>query len=388
MNASEPEFETVIYDFEVFNGTTTREDLLIFRIEDVEEGDSGETSVTMDVELVEGNRYTWRTRARDLSGGAGPYEVVTFIVDVDNGPPPAPEIVGPDPEEHLPIGGSVPLQWRNSTDPDGDRVDYLGDVALDEDFVEIVRSFRADRDPINSTTSVVVPMTLEPETTYHWRVAATDTRYVSDFDVSTFQTAPTFRNTAPTAPVPISPIAGATFQVGETVELIVDNAVDPDENEVTYQFQVALDVTMRTLEDCPPVGDNGCAEDGSYCCEGSTIVDVPEGTDTTSLIHPDLRAINYFWRARAFDGVSSSPWSDVNGFTIDEEFILPDPDLDADAGLDIVDLGVDSDEVGPPSATNGQLGGGGGCGTAPGSAPTAGFGALALLALARRRRRQ
>ena len=390
MNADEPEFETVVYDFEVFNGTTTREDLLLFRREGVEEGDAGETAITMDIELDEGSRYTWRTRARDLSGGVGPYEVVTFVVDVDNDPPPTPEIVGPDSEALLPLAGSVPLEWRNSLDPDGDRVDYLGDVALDEDFVEIVRSFRADRDPANATTSVIVPIALEPETTYHWRVAATDARYVSDFDTSTFQTAAIFRNTAPTAPSPVSPVAGAAYDIGDTVELIVDNSFDPDENDVTYQFQIALDVDMRILEVCPPVGDDGCAEDGAYCCEGSTITAVPEGADATSIIHPNLQAINYFWRARAFDGVASSPWSEVNGFTIDEHFVLPDPDLDVDGGFDVADIGGDGGEVGPPAATNGQLGGGGGCASATGSnhsAPAALLGAFGLLALGRRRRR-
>ncbi len=387
MNAVEPEFETVVYDFEVFNGTTTRDDLRIFLAEDVVEGDGGETSVAVDVELEENSRYTWRARARDLSGGVGPYEVVTFLVDVNNEPPPAPEIVGPDAEELLPIGGAVTLEWRNSADPDGDRVDYLGDVATDEDFTEIVRSFRADRDPANSTTAVVVPVTLEAETTYYWRVAATDSRFVSEFDFSTFQTAAEFRNTAPTAPTPVAPLAGGSFDVGDAYEFIVDNAVDPDETPLTYQFQIAFDVNMRTLEDCPPVNqDTGCADDGSYCCEGSTVTRVPEGTDTTSIIHPDLRPINYFWRARAFDGVTSGPWSEVSGFTIDEDFVFPDPDTDTDAG-DVGDAGVDvGAEVGPSGATRGQLGGGGGCTSANSSSPVAAFFLLGLLGIRRRRR--
>ncbi|MFT6396926.1 MAG: hypothetical protein ACJAYU_001670, partial [Bradymonadia bacterium] len=71
LNALEPEFETVVYDFELFNGTTTREDLRIFLAQDVVEGDGGETSVTVDIELEEDSRYTWRARARDLSGGVG-----------------------------------------------------------------------------------------------------------------------------------------------------------------------------------------------------------------------------------------------------------------------------------------------------------------------------
>ena len=385
-NAIEPEFEEVVYDFEVFNGISVREDLLVSRIEGVLEGDAGETSVTLDVTLEEGANYTWRTRARDLSGGVGPYELVTFVVDVDNDAPTMPEIVGPDPEVGVAFDGSVDLQWINSVDPDGDRIQYFGEIAEDEDFEVTLRTFRAERDPVNRTTTATVPAPLEPETTYHWRVAATDGRFVSDFDVSTFQTLAEFRNTAPTTPVPVSPLAGTAFESGEPVELIVDNAVDPDANSVTYQFQIALDVNMRLLEDCPPVENDGCAADGSYCCEGSTITLVPEGDGSTSVIHPSLREIDYFWRARAFDGVASSPWSEVNGFTVEDDFVLPDPDLDADAGLDGGDVGVDAEEVGPPGPTTGQLGGGGGCSSAP-SNHVSWLGLVGVVVLLRRRRR-
>ena len=385
-NAIEPEFEEVVYDFEVFNGTSVREDLLVSRIEGVEEGDSGETSVTLDVTLEEGSNYTWRARARDASGGSGPYALVTFIVDVDNSPPTMPEIVAPDPALELTADGAVDLQWTNSVDADGDRIQYFGEIAEDEDFEVTLRTFRAEFDPVNSTTTATVPAPLEPETTYHWRVAATDGRFVSDFDVSTFQTVALFENTAPTAPTPVAPLAGTTFESGEPVELIVDNAIDPDANDVTYQFQIALDVDMRLLEDCPPVGNDGCAEDGSYCCQGSTITLVPEGDGSTSVVHPALNAVNYFWRARAYDGVVFSPWSSINGFTVEDDFVLPDPDLDADTGTGGGDVGVDTGEVGPSGPTTGQLGGGGGCSTSHGGTASW-LGVLGLAALLRRRRR-
>lgn len=369
-NAIEPEFEPLVYDFDVFAGQSTREDLLVWRSdpEGIPEGDGGETSVTIDVELEEDREYTWRCRARDPSGGVGPYELVVFAIDAVNSAPPTPEIVGPDSEELLAPSSSVNLQFTNVIDPDDDRVSYLGDVASDEDFTDILRSFRSPGDPANSTTTVIVPVTLEPESTYYWRVAATDERFTSEFAFSSFQTDALFINSAPTTPSPIAPLAGRSYEADEPVELLIDNSTDPDGNPITYTFQIALDVNMRNLVE--------------------TIADVEEGDDgTTSVVLSDLRSLSYFWRARATDGVDVSAWTEVNGFRVEDDFVFPDVGVDSDAGFsDAGDVGG-PDTTTPSGATAGQLGGGGGCTTAPTrSAPALAF-LFAAAALILRRRR-
>lgn len=363
-NALDPEFETLTYEFEIFRGITARADLRVAGETGLAEGDDGQTLWTVPVELEEGAQYTWRARARDGSGSVGPYEVVSFVVDEVNTTPPTPEIVSPTEESEVQPVSSVELRWRNVEDEDNDPVSYLGDFGTDPDFATIDRSFRIEQAPGASTTSVTIPINLEPSTTYYWRVAATDGRNTSAYAAASFTTPELFVNQPPGAPTPVAPGAGATFDVNEPVELIVDNAVDANGDVLVYEFQVAIDVDMRNLAE--------------------TWEDVDETTDTTSVTYDPPGATSYFWRARAYDGVDYSPWTQPRGFRVQA---VTTPDADPDAGSDVSE--GDGDDAAPMGATSGTLGGGAGCAAAPVSGGSAAWTLAVVLGLvvARRRRR-
>lgn len=361
LNAEEPEREVVTYDFEIYYGQSTREDLLAYSATDVPEGSGGQTEHTVDTVLDEGQLYTWRARARDPSGGAGPFAATTFQIDAVSGPPTAPVPTFPLEDDEIEPVSSVRLTWTNGVDPEGDRLEYTGAIATDADFTEDVQPFIVEEALEGDETTAYIPLALMPDTTYYWRVAATDSRYVSDFAFAQFTTTPRFVNSAPNAPVPVAPLAGTVFDADSTVEFIVDDAIDPDGNPLTYEFQIALDVGMGRLVTTEVVDDTD--QDG-----------------VTSVEIPDLPSLSYFWRVRATDGAADGPWSTVNAFVIANP---PIEQAESDAGGLPVDVGIDTS--GTTGPTNGPLGGGGGCSAASShGAPT--WALLALLGLVIRRR--
>lgn len=367
LNAEEVEFEAVTYDFQIYIGETTREDFLVFSIEDVAEGEGGETSVATDLTLEEGRTYTWRARATDVSGGVGPFETAVFQLDASNTPPPAPVPVSPIADTIIEPTSSFALAWENVEDADPeDRISYFGDVARDADFTDIVVPFQADEDQTTAVTQVYIASALEPETTYYWRIAASDGRFTSDFALAEFTTTARFVNSAPSAPRVVAPSAGSTFIEGDLVELIVEGAVDPDGDAMRHEFQLALDAEFRRVVDTYDVYE--VAADG-----------------TATLAVDDLRPLPYFWRARASDGALNSPWSSPSGFVVDDDAVAIDVgvDIGGDADAGFFDVSGPT-RTGP---TTGQLGGAGGCATAPaGPLPVTSLALLGLVMVRRRRR--
>jgi hypothetical protein len=99
----------------------------------------------------------------------------------------------------------------------------------------------------------------------------------------------------PPAPVPHSPENGETVS-GLTPVLEVLNAVDLDGDRLTYEFEL-YDNTDGPL----------LAQSGS----------VPESPESTAWTVPDSICENtrrYAWRARAFDGLAYSDWTDLTVF--------------------------------------------------------------------------
>lgn len=355
-NATDPDGERLTYDFELFRGDSTRESQRLWRTSDVPEGAGGETFVTLTSPLADRATYTWRARARDATGGVGAFAFSTFVLDVSNRPPPEPELQYPIGDIEVRSDRPVVFEWEGAPDPDGDRITYVGDIAADGDFTAPERSFRVERSLLDSTSVFDTSTPLTADTSYVWRVAADDGRFRSEYVEGTFRVGPPRSNAVPTAPRPVSPLAGMEIESGEDVELIVDNATDADGDPLTYQFEVALDVTMRQ--------------------QINSFTDVAEGPGSTSVALGELPALRYFWRARATDGRSAGAWSTVIGFDV-----VSDQDSDADAGvLDGSGSDAGTDIAPRPTATRGQLGGGGGC-AASQPAPGTGSGPLSFIIL-------
>jgi PKD repeat protein len=99
----------------------------------------------------------------------------------------------------------------------------------------------------------------------------------------------------PGKPVPLSPVGGASA-TDEAPELIVSNAVDPNGDPLTYEFEIYEDPALSVL-----LYSGTEVEDSDGATEHTTSAGLPEN------------AVLY-WRARAHDGASTGAWSKVSPF--------------------------------------------------------------------------
>ncbi|NOZ88232.1 MAG: hypothetical protein GXP49_18625 [Deltaproteobacteria bacterium] len=72
-NVSDPDGDVVVYNFEVYPGRGNVGPLV--ESGDVKEGKGGITTWQGDETLEFGKSYTWRARAKDSHGAAGPWSV-------------------------------------------------------------------------------------------------------------------------------------------------------------------------------------------------------------------------------------------------------------------------------------------------------------------------
>jgi len=103
----------------------------------------------------------------------------------------------------------------------------------------------------------------------------------------------------------LAPEEGVEVTVLEP-ELVINNSTDPDNDTLSYTFEIYSDQGMGTLL--------------------ASASDVAEGTDQTSWNVPVSLSDNgwYFWRVRAFDGTSFSIWS-YGSFFVNRENDPPGP---------------------------------------------------------------
>lgn len=102
---------------------------------------------------------------------------------------------------------------------------------------------------------------------------------------------------APTAPALISPAMGSDVDT-VTPALLVSNASDPNDDTLTYEFELYADAGLSQL-----LASSGL---------------LAEGTGTTAWTAPfDLTEnATYYWRARAYDGKLYGPWMDKASFRV------------------------------------------------------------------------
>ncbi len=107
----------------------------------------------------------------------------------------------------------------------------------------------------------------------------------------------------PDPPEPWRPEDGGWTDTATPV-LTVDNAVDPDNDPLTYRFRMATDPEMRNV-----VRDrSGIAEE--------------EERTSWQVRRPLTEGLRYWWQARAGDGVFDSDWSATASFTVNA---VPEP---------------------------------------------------------------
>lgn len=112
------------------------------------------------------------------------------------------------------------------------------------------------------------------------------------------------RSGIPDVPTPLSPDDEA-WVVTSTPDLVIANAFDPDNDVLTYSFQVAEDPEFRRVH---------FAE--------QAVVEGPEGRTSWRVRLPLREGLTYFWRARASDGPFHSEYSQPRSFTVNS---FPEP---------------------------------------------------------------
>jgi len=287
-NAVSPQGLPLTYDFEVY--TDAQLTALAAAGTAVEEGENA-TAWQVDALLPDNTQHFWRCRASDGAVYSSWTPTASFFVNVENDPPDAPTISAP------PAGSEVAtlspsLEVNNAADPDRDPLVYAFEVYADEEMTLLARSAEGVIEGGGGATAWSVQPSLEDDLTWFWwRARARDDEgaYGAWSPLSSFYT-----NTAgihpPTQPEVASPGDGAVVRTLFPI-LSVVNAQDPDPDTIVYLFEIDRVDTF----DGPDLQQSGEVAEGPV----STGWQVEQLTDNT----------RYYWRARAWDGSSASPWT-------------------------------------------------------------------------------
>ncbi|OGW29567.1 MAG: hypothetical protein A2X56_13130 [Nitrospirae bacterium GWC2_57_13] len=291
-NASDPNQDTLTYEFEVYADTGLVNLIVGSGMRD--EGGNGLTAWTVPVALIENQTYYWRSRAFDgWLYGEWMTPTASFRVNVENDPPTAPTLASPADRSDVDTLQPV-LTVNNASDPDSTGLTYNFDIALDPEFTQIVDSITGVAEG-PGTTSWQVSVQLLENTTYYWRVQADDWLVEGDW----MTTASFFVNTtndAPSAPAIIAPLNNEEI-ASQSADIIVTNSTDPDSTGLTYIFEVDR---VRTF-DSPDLRSSGPIAEGL----GTTLWRVADLADNTV----------YYVRAKAYDGFAESDLSqDISFF--------------------------------------------------------------------------
>ena len=285
-NATDDDGDTLTYLFET-DQVNTFDSPARQKASEIAEGSDGTTSWT-PAELDDNTLYYWRVRAFD---GAvyGDWATGTFLANVDNEPPDIPTIQNPD--EGCLLTMSLPtLSVYPATDPDQDEITYDYEVYFDANLQDLVTSTE------NEGTSWKVDVGLEDQALYYWRTRAFDGVDYSDwcplvsFSLNT-------GNAQPGAPTHNNPFNGGIVTT-LTPTLSVNNAEDPDNPILTYEFELYSDVSLTE-----PVTS-------ALVSQGILITSWTVDTALTD-------NMTYYWQARALDDKLAGSWMNTAFFVVD-----------------------------------------------------------------------
>jgi hypothetical protein len=246
-------------------------------------------------------RTYFNTLDRDGQGdfdGDGLSDLDEFLQGKDptkTNAPSTPEIFSP--EDETEVAELQPqLVVTNSIDPDGDAVTYDFEIYSDEAIAVLVAS-QSGVSETPGTTSWPLSQALLENNWYFWRVRATDGYGFSQWAYGAF-----FVNTQndPPGALNISRPADQAEVTSTTPILEVTNSTDPEEDSLTYAFEVCGDSSMAG----PPIASaTGIAQGAN----GSTswTVSAPLNDNTW-----------YFWRAKATDEHGASSETSVASFFV------------------------------------------------------------------------
>lgn len=245
------------------------------------------TEWQVPADLNDNTPYWWRARAFDESLYS-PWANARFLVNLFNDPPAHFNLTSPAPGAE--VSTLTPLlAWINSVDKDGDAVTYTVSVYKDMALSELVAEAANLPADTSGSTSWTVNVPLLNHVTYYWRVTAMDA-----LGARTLSAARPFvvniGNTAPTAPVILSPFIGGQ-SAGSNTALRIQNSSDAEMDLITYVFEIDTAATFDTSD------------------KRSSGQVIDSGTGETAWVANELvENKRYWWRVKAQDGRAESAW--------------------------------------------------------------------------------
>ena len=284
-NSEDPDSTTLTYIFEI-DTVMTFDSPNVIR--------SGNIPTTSwHIEGLNDNTYYYiRAKASDGLAESQWSEVVSFFVNTTNDVPTTPVLANPSDGSGVNTFTPV-LSIHNSTDIDRDVLTYEFEINEDASMTNLVASITGIEEA-PQITSWTVPVTLKENKTYYWRARAFDGELhsgwmpLASFMVNT-------ANDAPGAPSLHLPANGSSLDTLYPT-LSVYNAIDPDSDSLTYDFEIYSNGTLiKSI--------TGIPQDIS----GTTSITLNTAlTDNTT----------YNWRARGYDGDRYGAWMDMATFSI------------------------------------------------------------------------
>ena len=198
----------------------------------------------------------------------------------DDHAPTIPQIIFPAEKTH--VDNSLPdLMIENSIDPDGDDVTYEFQIFKDPQLTQKVEENLNVEETV-TTTSWQVTGSLEENTWYYWRARAFDGTAHSLWVYGSF-----FINSHNDQPGEFHvSLPSLNSDVDTTTPALeITNSIDPDEDALTYTFEIYSDSGLTI-----PV---------------ASFTDIPEGKNNITSIRMDAPLndnTQYFWKATATDG--------------------------------------------------------------------------------------
>jgi len=182
------------------------------------------------------------------------------------------------------------LAVKAATDADLDQLSYDFELYADAHLTQL----------ITEATGVglawPVDETLDDNRSYFWRARAVDAHGAAGDWSATVSFFVNTANEAPGMPLLDNPVSGATL-TSPAPTLTVANTTDPDQDTLSYQFELYADADLSQLVDTAMVA---------------------EGNLTTSWTVPsDLAEEDtYYWRVRADDGQLAGSWMPTAVFNL------------------------------------------------------------------------
>ncbi len=244
------------------------------------------TNWQVPVSLPDNTQYYWRVRSSDEEGSSL-WAYQNFFVNTQNDPPSA--FQASSPENESDVDSLTPrISVTNSLDIDNDVVTYIFEIFEDENMATLVIGSPIIDQGANANTFWTVNIELEDNVQYYWRAIAQDTNGGQTFTpLQTFYV--NMSNHSPGTPLVVSPDGQTEIEASDYL-LTIGNSTDEDTDPISYFFEIDKSNTF----DSP---------------DKQTSQAIMEGYETTSWQVFGLQEnTRYYWRVKANDGSSNSPW--------------------------------------------------------------------------------